>query len=103
MCAKSAFSARAREERESPEEEREARPHTVTLSVSVRQGLEEATTFVIKKLGWFKMTGVFESYEQQFATITADITVRIGRIPNLTGSECFVTSIFTTRLSVLYR
>ena len=33
------------------------------------------------------MSGVFESYEQQFATITADITARIGRIPNLTGSK----------------
>lgn len=33
------------------------------------------------------MAGVFESYEQQFASITADITARIGRIPNLTGSE----------------
>ena len=34
------------------------------------------------------MAGVFESYEQQFSTITADITARIGKIPNLTGSEC---------------
>ena len=33
------------------------------------------------------MAGVFESYEQQFSTITADITARIGKIPNLTGSE----------------
>jgi vesicle transport through interaction with t-SNAREs protein 1 len=33
------------------------------------------------------MTSVFESYEQQFAAITADITVRIGRIPNLTGTD----------------
>ena len=33
------------------------------------------------------MAGVFETYEQQFATITADITARIGKIPNLTGSE----------------
>ena len=33
------------------------------------------------------MSGVFESYEQQFATITADITARIGRIPNHTGSK----------------
>ena len=33
------------------------------------------------------MTGVFDSYEQQFSTITADITARIGKIPNLTGSK----------------
>jgi len=33
------------------------------------------------------MAGVFESYEQQFSTITADITARIGKIPNLTGTE----------------
>lgn len=33
------------------------------------------------------MSGVFESYEQQFSTITADITARIGKIPNLTGSK----------------
>ena len=33
------------------------------------------------------MAGVFESYEHQFSTITADITARIGRIPNLVGSE----------------
>ena len=38
-------------------------------------------------LGLARMTSVFESYEQQFAAITADITVRIGRIPNLTGSK----------------
>ena len=34
------------------------------------------------------MEGVFASYEQQFSTITADITARIWKIPNLTGSEC---------------
>ena len=33
------------------------------------------------------MTSVFDSYEQQFSTITADITARIGKIPNLTGSK----------------
>ena len=33
------------------------------------------------------MAGVFNSYESQFASITADITARIGRIPSLTGSE----------------
>ena len=36
------------------------------------------------------MAGVFESYEHQFSTITADITARIGKIPNLVGSECLV-------------
>ena len=30
---------------------------------------------------------VFQSYEQQFSTITADITARISKIPNLVGSE----------------
>lgn len=34
------------------------------------------------------MSSVFESYEHQFSTITADITARIGKIPNLTGSMC---------------
>jgi vesicle transport through interaction with t-SNAREs protein 1 len=33
------------------------------------------------------MAGVFESYEHQFSTITADITARIGKIPNLVGTE----------------
>ncbi len=33
------------------------------------------------------MAAVFETYEKQFATITADITARIGRIPNLVGSK----------------
>ncbi|XP_064392253.1 vesicle transport through interaction with t-SNAREs homolog 1A-like [Halichondria panicea] len=33
------------------------------------------------------MAAVFETYEKQFATITADITARIGRIPNLVGTE----------------
>lgn len=33
------------------------------------------------------MAGVFESYEQQFSTITGDITSRIAKIPNLTGTE----------------
>ena len=36
------------------------------------------------------MAGVFESYEHQFSTITADITARIGKIPNLVGSECLI-------------
>ncbi|XP_065910159.1 vesicle transport through interaction with t-SNAREs homolog 1A-like [Dysidea avara] len=30
---------------------------------------------------------MFESYEQQFSSITADITARIGKIPNLTGTD----------------
>ncbi len=34
-----------------------------------------------------RMASVFETYEQQFATITADITARIGKIPNLVGSK----------------
>jgi hypothetical protein len=33
------------------------------------------------------MSGVYESYEQQFSTITGDITSRISKIPNLTGSK----------------
>ena len=33
------------------------------------------------------MAGVFVSYEQQFSTITADITARISKIPNLVGSK----------------
>ena len=33
------------------------------------------------------MAGVFESYEQQFSTITADITARIAKIPNMVGSK----------------
>ena len=33
------------------------------------------------------MAGVFESYEQQFSTITADITARINKIPNQVGSK----------------
>lgn len=33
------------------------------------------------------MSSVFESYEGQFSTITADITARIGKIPNLIGSK----------------
>ena len=36
------------------------------------------------------MAGVFESYEHQFSTITADITARIGKIPNLVGSEYLI-------------
>ncbi len=36
---------------------------------------------------YLRMAGVFETYEQQFATITADITARIGKIPDLVGSK----------------
>ena len=36
------------------------------------------------------MSSIFESYEQQFSTITADITARIGKIPNLTGSKLVI-------------
>ena len=32
------------------------------------------------------MAEVFDAYEQQFSTITADITARIGKIPNTVGS-----------------
>ena len=39
--------------------------------------------------------GVFEAYEQQFSTITADITARIGRIPNTVGSMCSVLECMT--------
>ena len=34
------------------------------------------------------MAGIFDNYEHQFSTIIADITARIGKIPNLVGSEC---------------
>ena len=44
------------------------------------------------------MTGVFDSYEQQFSTITADITARIGEIPNLTGSKSRVPALQVVRL-----
>ena len=47
------------------------------------------------------MSSVFESYEQQFATITADITSRIGRIPNLTGSRLHVV-IYVHNFGTLY-
>ena len=33
------------------------------------------------------MSSIFDSYEQQFSTITGDITARINKIPNLTGSK----------------
>lgn len=40
------------------------------------------------------MAGVFESYEHQFSTITADITARVGKIPNLVGSKLIVTLLY---------
>lgn len=39
--------------------------------------------------GEVERMSVFENYEQQFSTITADITARIGKIPNLTGSKLY--------------
>ena len=33
------------------------------------------------------MSSDFESYEQDFAVLTADITGRIGRVPKLLGGE----------------
>lgn len=33
------------------------------------------------------MESAFDSYVDQFSSISADITARIGKIPNLTGSE----------------
>uniref|UniRef100_A0A803YGW7 Vesicle transport v-SNARE N-terminal domain-containing protein n=2 Tax=Galliformes TaxID=8976 RepID=A0A803YGW7_MELGA len=33
------------------------------------------------------MSSDFESYEQDFAVLTADITGRIGRVPKLLGDE----------------
>ncbi|CAB3378270.1 Hypothetical predicted protein [Cloeon dipterum] len=33
------------------------------------------------------MAALLETYEQQYAVLTADITSKIGRIPNLTGSD----------------
>ena len=38
------------------------------------------------------MAGVFDSYEQDFSTITADITARIAKIPNTVGSELILNS-----------
>ena len=34
-----------------------------------------------------KMSSDFEAYEQDFGTITAEITNKIGRIPKLSGGE----------------
>ena len=32
------------------------------------------------------MATLMESYEQQYSTLTADITAKTGRVPNLSGS-----------------
>lgn len=34
------------------------------------------------------MSSDFEAYEQEFGTLTADITNKIGRIPKLSGGKC---------------
>lgn len=34
-----------------------------------------------------KMSSDFEAYEQDFGTITADVTNKIGRIPKLSGGK----------------
>ncbi len=33
------------------------------------------------------MASLMESYEQQYSTLTAEITTKTGTIPNLTGSK----------------
>lgn len=35
-----------------------------------------------------KMASLWESYEQQYSSLTAEIVNKTGKIPNLTGSEC---------------
>lgn len=35
------------------------------------------------------MSSDFETYEQDFGTLTADITNKIGRIPKLSGGRCY--------------
>ena len=47
------------------------------------------------------MAGVFESYEQQFSTITADITARIAKIPNMVGSKYIYMYIIQTPVQSL--
>ena len=39
------------------------------------------------------MATLMESYEQQYSNLTAEITAKIGIIPNLTGSK-IICSIF---------
>lgn len=34
------------------------------------------------------MSSDFEAYEQEFGTLTAEITNKIGRIPKLSGGKC---------------
>lgn len=36
------------------------------------------------------MSSDFEAYEQDFGTITAEITNKIGRIPKLSGGKSFI-------------
>lgn len=38
------------------------------------------------------MSSDFEAYEQDFGTITAEVTNKIGRIPKLSGGKTLVTS-----------
>ena len=38
------------------------------------------------------MASLMDSYEQQYSTLTAEITSKIGRIPNLVGSKYFMSS-----------
>lgn len=56
------------------------------IEVLCKPTLQYLTSLSIHSLA---MAGVFESYEHQFATITADITARITKIPNLVGSELY--------------
>ena len=39
------------------------------------------------KLQAVKMASLMESYEQQYSNLTAEITAKIGKIPNLHGSR----------------
>lgn len=34
------------------------------------------------------MSSDFEAYEQEFGTLTAEITNKIGRVPKLGGGKC---------------
>ncbi len=36
------------------------------------------------------MSSDFEAYEQDFGTLTAEITNKIGKIPKLAGGKCLV-------------
>lgn len=35
------------------------------------------------------MSSDFETYEQDFGTLTAEITNKVGRIPKLSGGKCY--------------